>query len=54
MADLGEVIWLAGRTDEAAEVIARAEELWERKGNRVSARRAQAQAERVRRSGPAA
>jgi class 3 adenylate cyclase/tetratricopeptide (TPR) repeat protein len=53
MADLGEVLWLAGRPDEAAEAIAQAQEVWERKGNRVSARRAQAQAERVRRSGPA-
>jgi hypothetical protein len=54
MADLGEVLRLAGRPDAAAEAIAQAQEVWERKGNRVSARRAQAQAEKLRRSGPAA
>jgi predicted Zn-dependent protease len=54
MADLGEVLALAGRPDDAAEAMAQAQELWERKGNHVSARRAQARAEKLRRSGPAA
>jgi hypothetical protein len=54
MADLGEVLWLAGRPDAATEAMVRAQELWEQRGNRVSARRAQAQAEKLRRSGPAA
>ena len=54
MADLGEVLWLAGRPDGAAEAMARARELWEQRGNRISARRAQALADKLRRSGPAA
>jgi class 3 adenylate cyclase/tetratricopeptide (TPR) repeat protein len=54
MADLGEVLRLAGQLDGAAEAMAQAQELWEQKGNLVSARRAQAQAEKLRQSGPAA
>jgi class 3 adenylate cyclase/tetratricopeptide (TPR) repeat protein len=54
LADLGEVLRLAERPDHAAEELARAQELWEQKGNRVSAARAQAQVEKLRRSGPAA
>jgi hypothetical protein len=54
MADLGEVLRLAGQLDGAAEAMAEAQELWDQKGNLVSARRAQAQAEKLRRSGPAA
>jgi hypothetical protein len=54
MADLGEVLALAGRPDAATEAMVRAQELWEQRGNHVSARSAQAQAEKLRRSGPAA
>jgi tetratricopeptide (TPR) repeat protein len=54
MADLGEVLLLAGRQEGAAEAMSRARELWEQKGNRVRAHRARGQAPRVTGPEPAA
>ena len=39
LADLGEVLVLAGRTDEAGAIFAQAAEILERKGNRASLER---------------
>ncbi|HEY3071235.1 MAG TPA: hypothetical protein VGJ46_00325, partial [Candidatus Limnocylindrales bacterium] len=39
--DLAEVLRLAGKPERAAQAVAEAQELYERKGNAVSARRAQ-------------
>jgi class 3 adenylate cyclase/tetratricopeptide (TPR) repeat protein len=54
MADLGEVLRLAGRLDGAAEAMARAQQLWKQKGNLMCVRRTRAQARRLLGPGPAA
>jgi tetratricopeptide (TPR) repeat protein len=54
MADLGEVLRLAGRLDGAAEAMTRAQQLWKQKGNLMCVRRTRAQARRLLGPGPAA
>ena len=51
-ADLSEVLLLAGKTDEAAAVLEQAVERYERKGNLVSAQRAQARLAELRDAAP--
>jgi class 3 adenylate cyclase/tetratricopeptide (TPR) repeat protein len=51
--DLGEVLLLGGKTDEAAAALEQAIERYERKGNIVSTRRAQAQLAEMRADAPA-
>jgi predicted Zn-dependent protease len=47
-ADLGEVLVLAGKPDDAAAALEQAHERYERKGNIVSATRVQARLEELR------
>ena len=49
LADLGEVLALAGRPDEAAAVFAEAAEIFERKGNRASLERVRRAAQELAR-----
>jgi tetratricopeptide (TPR) repeat protein len=52
--DLGEVLVLAGRPDEAVAALEQAIERYERKGNLVSSRRAQTHLAEIRAEAPAA